>query len=1076
MRKAAAMGTGTGGQEAVRALRRAVTCALLLCLWLPLALPAAARADAGPQAGPWYRYQGEPSSYDRYDNQNVNCGPTSVAMAIQYAEGVSVPIRQVRALIGKNKRYTDFSDLARALDHWAVRYSGGIVNARSIEAALARGHIVIVALDMRKVSPGADVDGRSADPSLRTGRYETYATLHWIVVRGVTSDGRYFVVYDGNVWGGPGNPLYWYSDGTPKGMNRYYAVDQVQRGMFVFGADTSKGFEIYPSVPRSEDTSPSGRAPFGYDSSAKPPSSPVVSIVGVPDGGATISRYVTLRLGARDGERHVTGMMISNNPYFTDAFEEPFAPEKQWTLEPGDGAKTVYVRFKNSAGAWSDMASVRVELREEPPIGSLVVAPDPRIVSAAHLSDTTVPSVGPMPAITGQPEYRPLGPNLLSNSSFELWADGIPAAWDSPMRSGAYRVYEPDTDAYHGSLALRSESGEPGSDLTQKVIIHPGAAYTLSAWVRGSGSGVLYVQELESQGAESALLTTHSVATPPSSDWRMVRLTFRASPEATDALVGLRGAGVLWDAIQLEQGSRGTDYQADGVLIQPPAMNLVPNSSAERGAEGWSGLNSWVSIVTSPDYAYSGTRALKITKQKPGPAATIVAAHLQPGRTYTLSAYARLASGGPVTSAILDGWLDEGAGSPGEVDTSRLTDANRPEMTWEPVGAGWYRGAFTFTARSSVGVYGVYSTSEIPVDGVYYLDAVQIEEGRYATAYLDGSMGRGYSWAGTPYLSTSGRGPVSLGYGTTRGHRGTLQLWARPAGGAPANGVLVRLGDLTITAGDGRITARSGDRVIATAPFAGDVAKAYAVTWDGPRVSFYQSGRLLGSAGAGGPAPGSRLWLGPGQGEAYPDAVVGDVSLWSVALPDSMVTYLAEHAPLDPGRRAVNTRRIEVATSAVSPSGSRVTIEWSTDGETWHPWERVNGLHAWELEGRSGAQTVWVRYTDEAGNWLAYSDRVVLDRIPPRVLGVSVTPRGELTVRFSEPVDPESLLEAARVEEMGRTVQGTWSYAPDDLLATFLPSSLRGASARLVIGTALRDEAGNRLATEYNRIVTLRVR
>ncbi len=148
------------------------------------------------------------------------------------------------------------------------------------------------------------------------------------------------------------------------------------------------------------------------------PAQASVSVVEDPEMDQ--SRWVTLNLRAHDAEDRVAGMMISNNPQFTDAFEEPYAVSKKWTLAPGDGTKTVYARFKNALGGWSDTASTTVTLEERPPRGSVVVAPDPRIVLTAGLSGTPLATVGDQPKVIGHPAYRPLGPNLLRNSSLRL--------------------------------------------------------------------------------------------------------------------------------------------------------------------------------------------------------------------------------------------------------------------------------------------------------------------------------------------------------------------------------------------------------------------------------------------------------------------------------------------------------------------------------------------------------------------------------------------------------------------------------------------------------------------------------
>ncbi|MEJ7655302.1 MAG: C39 family peptidase, partial [Chloroflexia bacterium] len=511
-------------------VRFGLVCALLVEL-LPVAFSGpVAHAQSSAQAGSWYRYQGEPSSYDEFDNQQVNCGPTAVASAIQYSLNLSVPIKDIRALIGKNKAWTHYSDLTRALSKWNVKYAENIRNVDDLRGVVDRGNVAIVGADMRKISPGADVNGASTDPSIRIGRYETTATDHWFVVKGVSADGKYFIVYDGNVWSGPGTAKYWYSDGTPKGLDRYYLVSEVAAAMGRLAPNVVKGVEITsgsrPNVEQgqsvdatvtyytasfeetqkrpgdpgwgaaaAEGTLGRGRggprvhtaghkaedldgatrcSRPGYGFGRKGLASRCVldrhtpgrpqkndemggyarsrcsatdrplwtgrrhgaerPVVRIDGEGTSLSRFVKLQLSATEAPNNPTGMMISNSAHFTDAFEEPFAPEKEWTLTPGDGPQTVYVRFKNSSGAWSEVGTAGIDLQERPPVGSVTVAPDPQLLLSARLSGNALPSLGPQPKTTGQPLYRPLGPNLLANSSFESWAGGIPASWDSELR------------------------------------------------------------------------------------------------------------------------------------------------------------------------------------------------------------------------------------------------------------------------------------------------------------------------------------------------------------------------------------------------------------------------------------------------------------------------------------------------------------------------------------------------------------------------------------------------------------------------------------------------------------------
>ncbi len=197
--------------------------------------------------GEYYRYQGEPGSYDSYGSEQANCGPASVAMAIGYARGLRVPIRDIRDYIGRHGEYTSLHDLTSALEHWGVAHSPSIRDSQDLREVVAHGDIALVLLTMSAISPGADLAGASTDPALNHGRYSTFVGPHWVVVKGVSSDGRYFIVHDPNVWGSAPNPGYWYSDGSAKGEDRLYLASELEAGM---SALSSPGLEI-TSTPGS---------------------------------------------------------------------------------------------------------------------------------------------------------------------------------------------------------------------------------------------------------------------------------------------------------------------------------------------------------------------------------------------------------------------------------------------------------------------------------------------------------------------------------------------------------------------------------------------------------------------------------------------------------------------------------------------------------------------------------------------------------------------------------------------------------------------------------------------------------
>jgi PGF-pre-PGF domain-containing protein len=76
-----------------------------------------------------------------------------------------------------------------------------------------------------------------------------------------------------------------------------------------------------------------------------PPGSPSLTV----NGGAayTLSRNVNLTISATGASQ----MKISNSADFTGATWETYATTRQWTLKTSDGTKTVYIDFRNIAGA-----------------------------------------------------------------------------------------------------------------------------------------------------------------------------------------------------------------------------------------------------------------------------------------------------------------------------------------------------------------------------------------------------------------------------------------------------------------------------------------------------------------------------------------------------------------------------------------------------------------------------------------------------------------------------------------------------------------------------------------------------
>jgi outer membrane protein assembly factor BamB len=87
-----------------------------------------------------------------------------------------------------------------------------------------------------------------------------------------------------------------------------------------------------------------------------------------PPGGITInnraactsSQNVVLQIN-NFGDASITQMIISEDPFFTGAVYEAYAPTKSWTLSGGFGQKTLYAKLKNSSGTESNVFSATID-------------------------------------------------------------------------------------------------------------------------------------------------------------------------------------------------------------------------------------------------------------------------------------------------------------------------------------------------------------------------------------------------------------------------------------------------------------------------------------------------------------------------------------------------------------------------------------------------------------------------------------------------------------------------------------------------------------------------------------------
>jgi len=87
---------------------------------------------------------------------------------------------------------------------------------------------------------------------------------------------------------------------------------------------------------------------------------------------------------------------------------------------------------------------------------------------------------------------------------------------------------------------------------------------------------------------------------------------------------------------------------------------------------------------------------------------------------------------------------------------------------------------------------------------------------------------------------------------------------------------------------------------------------------------------------------------------------------------------------INAGAAATNLTSVNL-TLAATDAGSGVSqLQFSNDGSSWSGWEAYNTSKAWTLTGGDGTKTVYVQYSDVAGNVSSsFTDTIVLDTTAP---------------------------------------------------------------------------------------------
>jgi hypothetical protein len=86
----------------------------------------------------------------------------------------------------------------------------------------------------------------------------------------------------------------------------------------------------------------------------------------------TLTRMVNLTIDGRD-KNGIKEMMISNLPGLNGTAWEPYKENKLWNLTQGEGAKVVYIKYKDNAGLLSEVVQDAIQYNPPPPNGIVTI-------------------------------------------------------------------------------------------------------------------------------------------------------------------------------------------------------------------------------------------------------------------------------------------------------------------------------------------------------------------------------------------------------------------------------------------------------------------------------------------------------------------------------------------------------------------------------------------------------------------------------------------------------------------------------------------------------------------------------
>jgi len=438
--------------------------------------------------------------------------------------------------------------------------------------------------------------------------------------------------------------------------------------------------------------------------------------------------------------------------------------------------------------------------------------------------------------------------NLVKNPSFETDT----SFWSA--RGSGTSITRDTTEFNKGLASLKVTMGGTtnGPDWGAAAAytdtpVTPGSAYTFSAMFKCAPSVVANVRIgwRDATGSSTGVVSD-SPATNGTGTWLSLVATGTAPNNAAYAvlILGVQTANgvVNFDAVQFEQGSSATPYfdgVAGGVWLDPvtgqlgtahasPSVsqaafwveegttNVVPDPIFGNATitTNWAVANVSGSAAIARDttFNYYGQASGKVTCGASSGDGLLVNSGLgataATGQTWTVQARVRANTSGDVGKTVRLGISER------DSSNALVLENFGPSIT---LADAWKLATYTVTlsggATTAKVLAKVYNNANVAV--TFNVDGVQLEQKAYATSLCAGSLGTGYSWAGSANASSSTRASTKVSADETnriRSDQGAAAVFYDAPNGAGASGgnaAFISLG-LVLTAGKDHFQLRAG--------------------------------------------------------------------------------------------------------------------------------------------------------------------------------------------------------------------------------------------------------------------------